>query len=135
MGWYVTHSLTEFDITGGVTSTDIVAALALIVYALPGEVELQEYRWWPSRAEGPRETGEDGNAIAGGWAGANIRRPPPHTMTGRHRLVIQQTHPGVKSRLTSGRRRRIAAVVSPAPARGGVALNAQRAQARATRKR
>jgi len=46
---------------------DIVAALALLKYALAGAVELQKYRWRPSTAEGPRETGEDGNAIAGGW--------------------------------------------------------------------
>lgn len=45
LGWYVTFSLNQFDMTGGVTSLLIMAALALVLYAIVGAVERRVVRW------------------------------------------------------------------------------------------
>jgi NitT/TauT family transport system permease protein len=45
LGWYVTFSLNQFDMTGGVTSLLIMAFLALVLYALVAAVERRACRW------------------------------------------------------------------------------------------
>src|SRR5581483_2712976 len=45
LGWYVTQSLNQFDMTGGVTSLLIMAALALLLYAIVGRIERSVCRW------------------------------------------------------------------------------------------
>lgn len=48
LGWYVTQSLNQFDMTGGVTSLVIMAVLALILYAIVGRLERRICRWQAS---------------------------------------------------------------------------------------
>jgi len=48
LGWYVTQSLNQFDMTGGVTSLVIMAVLALILYAIVGKIERRVCRWQAS---------------------------------------------------------------------------------------
>jgi NitT/TauT family transport system permease protein len=45
LGWYVTQSLNQFDMTGGVTSLLIMAVLALILYGAVGVIERRLVRW------------------------------------------------------------------------------------------
>ncbi len=45
LGWYVTFSLNQFDMTGGVTSLLIMAFLALILYAIVAAVERRVCHW------------------------------------------------------------------------------------------
>jgi NitT/TauT family transport system permease protein len=45
LGWYVTQSLNQFDMTGGVTSLIIMAVLALILYSIVGAIERRVCRW------------------------------------------------------------------------------------------
>jgi NitT/TauT family transport system permease protein len=48
LGWYVTQSLNQFDMTGGVTSLIIMAVLALILYSIVGTIERRVCRWQAS---------------------------------------------------------------------------------------
>ncbi|HLJ60210.1 MAG TPA: ABC transporter permease subunit, partial [bacterium] len=48
LGWYVTQSLNQFDMTGGVTSLIIMAVLALILYSIVGAIERRVCRWQAS---------------------------------------------------------------------------------------
>jgi len=50
LGWYISESLNSFDMTGGVTSLVIMAVLALILYAIVGEIERRVCRWQASAA-------------------------------------------------------------------------------------
>src|SRR5579872_7047129 len=45
LGWYVTQSLNQFDMTGGVTSLIIMAVLALVLYSIVGTIERRVCRW------------------------------------------------------------------------------------------
>jgi NitT/TauT family transport system permease protein len=45
LGWYVTQSLNQFDMTGGVTSLIIMAVLALVLYGAVGVIERRLVRW------------------------------------------------------------------------------------------
>jgi sulfonate transport system permease protein len=53
LGWYVTYSLNQFDMTGGVTSLLVMAALALLLYAIVGRIEQAVCRWQTVQS-GPR---------------------------------------------------------------------------------
>ena len=50
LGWYISQSLNSFDMTGGVTSLVIMAVLALLLYAVVGEIERRVCRWQVSAA-------------------------------------------------------------------------------------
>jgi len=52
LGWYVTQSLNQFDMTGGITSLIIMAVLALILYSIVGEIERRVCRWQSSATAG-----------------------------------------------------------------------------------
>ena len=45
LGWYVTQSLNQFDMTGGMTSLLIMAVLALVLYGIVGAIERRVVRW------------------------------------------------------------------------------------------
>jgi NitT/TauT family transport system permease protein len=50
LGWYITNSLNQFDITGGVTALLVVVFLAMVMYYVLDLVERRLFRW---RGEDP----------------------------------------------------------------------------------
>jgi NitT/TauT family transport system permease protein len=45
LGWYITNSLNQFDITGGVTALLVVVFLAMVMYYVLNLVERRLFRW------------------------------------------------------------------------------------------
>jgi NitT/TauT family transport system permease protein len=45
LGWYITNSLNQFDITGGVTALLVVVFLAMVMYYALNFVERRLFRW------------------------------------------------------------------------------------------
>jgi NitT/TauT family transport system permease protein len=45
LGWYITNSLNQFDITGGVTALLVVVFLAMVMYYALNLVERRLFRW------------------------------------------------------------------------------------------
>ncbi len=45
LGWYMTQSMNQFDITGGITALLTMAILAMLMYAVVGLIERRVCRW------------------------------------------------------------------------------------------
>jgi NitT/TauT family transport system permease protein len=45
LGWYMTQSMNQFDITGGITALLTMAVLAMVMYAVVGVIERRVCRW------------------------------------------------------------------------------------------
>jgi NitT/TauT family transport system permease protein len=45
LGWYITNSLNQFDITGGVAALFVVVFLAMVMYYALNLVEHRLFRW------------------------------------------------------------------------------------------
>ena len=45
LGWYMTQSMNQFDITGGIVALITMAVLAMVIYAIAGFIERWLTRW------------------------------------------------------------------------------------------